>query len=72
MLAGTAYDLALLDITLPDGDGLTLAEGIRSGAVDCLTGTDLRLVMLTAGEGCRTGSAVSTSARTTTWSSPSP
>jgi DNA-binding response OmpR family regulator len=42
------YDLALLDITLPDGDGLGLAEGIRTGRVDCLTGPDLRLVMLTA------------------------
>ncbi len=44
----TAYDLALLDITLPDGDGLTLAEDIRTGVVETMTGTDLRMVMLTA------------------------
>ena len=42
------YDVALLDITLPDGDGLSLAHRIRTGAVRCLTGPDLRLVMLTA------------------------
>lgn len=43
-----AYDLALLDITLPDGDGLDLAEGIRSGMITSQAGSDLRLVMLTA------------------------
>ena len=47
-LAFTGYDLALLDVTLPDGDGLTLAQDIRRRVVDCLTGTDLRIVMLTA------------------------
>jgi DNA-binding response OmpR family regulator len=47
-LATNPYDLALLDVTLPDGDGLALAEHIRSGTVECLAGTDLRIVMLTA------------------------
>ena len=47
-LTYTAYDLALLDITLPDGNGLDLAERIRTGGVECLTGPDLRIVMLTA------------------------
>lgn len=47
-LSLTPYDLALLDITLPDGDGLVLAEDIRTGAVACQAGPDLRLVMLTA------------------------
>lgn len=42
------YDVALLDVNLPDGDGFALAQGIRDGSVDCLTGTDLRIVMLTA------------------------
>jgi DNA-binding response OmpR family regulator len=47
-LAFTAYDVALIDINLPDGDGLALATGIRDGSVECLTGTDLRIVVLTA------------------------
>jgi DNA-binding response OmpR family regulator len=47
-LAYTAYDVALIDINLPDGDGLALATGIRDGSVECLTGTDLRIVVLTA------------------------
>ena len=47
-LAYTEYDVALLDGNLPDGDGFALAHAIRHGRVDCLTGTDLRIVMLTA------------------------
>jgi DNA-binding response OmpR family regulator len=47
-LGHTAYDVALLDITLPDGNGLDLARAVRTGGLDCLTGPDLRLVMLTA------------------------
>jgi DNA-binding response OmpR family regulator len=47
-LAFTAYDAVLLDITLPDGDGLTLAAQIRDGRVESLAGPDLRIVMLTA------------------------
>ena len=40
--------MALLDVNLPDGDGFALASDIRHGRVECLTGTDLRIVMLTA------------------------
>ncbi|HEX8488910.1 MAG TPA: response regulator transcription factor [Propionibacteriaceae bacterium] len=47
-LSFAEYDLALLDITLPDGDGLALAQGIRDGSIDCLAGPDLRIVMVTA------------------------
>src|ERR671913_2476749 len=47
-LAYSEYDVALLDVNLPDGDGFTLAQDIRHGRVDCLAGTDLRIVMLTA------------------------
>jgi DNA-binding response OmpR family regulator len=47
-LSFAEYDVALLDITLPDGDGLALAQGIRDGSIDCLTGPDLRIVMVTA------------------------
>jgi DNA-binding response OmpR family regulator len=47
-LAFAEYDVALLDITLPDGDGLDLARAVRDGTVECLTGRDLRIVMLTA------------------------
>src|SRR5688572_17400751 len=47
-LSFAEYDLALLDITLPDGDGLAIAQGIRDGSIDCHTGQDLRIVMLTA------------------------
>src|SRR5918997_1804976 len=47
-LAYSEYDVALLDVNLPDGDGFTLASDIRHGRVECLTGSDLRIVMLTA------------------------
>jgi DNA-binding response OmpR family regulator len=47
-LSYTQYDVALLDVNLPDGDGFALAQAIRHGQVDCLSGTDLRIVMLTA------------------------
>jgi DNA-binding response OmpR family regulator len=43
-----AYDVALFDIALPDGNGLELAGSIRGGRTECQAGTDLRIVMLTA------------------------
>ena len=42
------YDVLLLDVNLPDGDGFALAKGIRDGSVECYAGRDLRIVMLTA------------------------
>lgn len=46
---GTAeYDLLVLDANLPDGDGFSLAEAIRHGRVECMSGADVRILMLTA------------------------
>jgi DNA-binding response OmpR family regulator len=42
------YDLLLLDLMLPDGDGFTICRAIRSGAMPVVAGTDLRVLMLTA------------------------
>jgi DNA-binding response OmpR family regulator len=47
-LALTAYDIVLLDVNLPDGNGFQLAEQVRSGELDGPSGTDVRLLMLTA------------------------
>jgi DNA-binding response OmpR family regulator len=42
------YDLMLLDINLPDGDGFTLCRSLRNGDVDTPGDGDLRVLMLTA------------------------
>jgi DNA-binding response OmpR family regulator len=42
------YDLMLLDVNLPDGDGFTLCRSLRSGAVVTPGDGDLRVLMLTA------------------------
>ena len=42
------YDLMLLDINLPDGDGFTLCRALRSGEVATPGDGDLRVLMLTA------------------------
>lgn len=47
-LVATAYDLLILDLTLPDGDGLALCRAIRRGTLATAAGTRLRVLMLTA------------------------
>ncbi|GAA1651015.1 response regulator transcription factor [Actinoplanes couchii] len=42
------YDLMLLDINLPDGDGFALCRAIRDGTVATPGDTELRVLMLTA------------------------
>ena len=42
------YDLMLLDINLPDGDGFTLCRSLRNGDVETPGHGDLRVLMLTA------------------------
>ena len=45
-LAVTAYDVLLLDVNLPDGDGFSLCRSIRSGVQE--TVGEPRILMLTA------------------------
>jgi DNA-binding response OmpR family regulator len=47
-LATTAYDLLILDITLPDTTGLDLCRAIRRGEIEVASGPELRVLMLTA------------------------
>jgi DNA-binding response OmpR family regulator len=47
-LAVWAYDVLLLDVNLPDGDGFALAGDIRSGRLETASGAELRILMLTA------------------------
>ncbi|GAA4058356.1 response regulator transcription factor [Actinomadura miaoliensis] len=47
-LYAAAYDLMILDLNLPDGDGFGLCGRIRSGELDGQSGPDLRILMLTA------------------------
>jgi DNA-binding response OmpR family regulator len=47
-LAVNEYDVALVDVNLPDGDGLEFARQVRAGELDCRSGRDIRIVMLTA------------------------
>jgi DNA-binding response OmpR family regulator len=42
------YDLMLLDVNLPDGDGFTLCRALRDGRVDTPGDGGLRVLMLTA------------------------
>jgi DNA-binding response OmpR family regulator len=50
-LAVAAYDLMILDISLPDTDGLSLCGAVRRGEVPCAAGPALRILMLTARSG---------------------
>lgn len=43
-----AYDLVILDVNLPDGDGFALAQEIRGEQIPCAAGPDVRVLMLTA------------------------
>lgn len=48
-LALAAYDVLLVDVNLPDGDGFDLARDLRAGAVpDAATPADVRILLLTA------------------------
>jgi DNA-binding response OmpR family regulator len=48
-----AYDLMVLDLSLPDGDGFDLCRSVRGGELDGPNGPDLRILMLTARAGLR-------------------
>jgi DNA-binding response OmpR family regulator len=47
-LTVNAYDLLLLDLMLPDGDGFGICRAVRSGEMPVIGGTDLRVLMMTA------------------------
>ncbi|MFC0110570.1 response regulator transcription factor [Kibdelosporangium aridum] len=42
------YDMLLLDLMLPDGDGFEVCKAIRDGSMPVVGGRDLRVLMLTA------------------------
>jgi DNA-binding response OmpR family regulator len=48
-----AYDLLVLDLSLPDGDGFDLCRSVRGGELDGPSGPELRILMLTARAGLR-------------------
>jgi DNA-binding response OmpR family regulator len=48
-----AYDLLVLDLSLPDGDGFELCGSVRRGELDGPNAADLRILMLTARAGLR-------------------
>ncbi|MBE1537761.1 response regulator transcription factor [Actinomadura algeriensis] len=47
-LYAASYDLMILDLNLPDGDGFELCRAVRAGELDGESGPDLRILMLTA------------------------
>ncbi|HEU5161458.1 MAG TPA: response regulator transcription factor [Streptosporangiaceae bacterium] len=47
-LYASSYDLMLLDLNLPDGDGFDLCRSIREGKLAGPAGSALRILMLTA------------------------
>ena len=48
-----AYDLLVLDLGLPDGNGFDLCRSVRRGELDGPNGPELRILMLTARAGLR-------------------
>jgi DNA-binding response OmpR family regulator len=42
------YDVLLLDLNLPDGDGFEISRSVRRGDADGVNGRELRILMLTA------------------------
>ena len=48
-----SYDLMVLDLSLPDGDGFDLCRSVRRGELDGPNGSELRILMLTARAGLR-------------------
>ncbi|PRX92492.1 response regulator transcription factor [Allonocardiopsis opalescens] len=47
-LTDVAYDLMVLDLSLPDTDGFTLCRALRQGDIQTPGGSDLRVLILTA------------------------
>ncbi|MFD0903634.1 response regulator transcription factor [Actinomadura sediminis] len=47
-LYAASYDLMILDLNLPDGDGFDLCRAVRAGELDGESGPGLRILMLTA------------------------
>ncbi|MFI0445883.1 response regulator transcription factor [Actinomadura sp. 6N118] len=47
-LYAASYDLMILDLNLPDGDGFELCRAVRAGELNGESGPGLRILMLTA------------------------
>jgi DNA-binding response OmpR family regulator len=52
-LRAVPYDVLILDLTLPDTDGVALCRAIRAGELPVAAGRRLRILMLTARAGLR-------------------
>ena len=47
-LGVNTYDVVILDLNLPDADGVDILRGLRSGELDVAGGPDTRVLLLTA------------------------